>query len=92
MSTGFALFQQAEILYAQGNVDETFKAYQRCIKKVLKNELVTAKLPQAALVPDQIPRELLGYAWMNFAGFFLDPNFNYTQGIFIDPEVPCRCR
>ncbi|TFK71575.1 hypothetical protein BDN72DRAFT_837476 [Pluteus cervinus] len=77
MSTGFALFQHAEILYSQGKVDETFEAYQRCIKKVLKNELLTAKLPHA--VPNQVPQEFLGYAWMNFAGFFLDPNFNYTQ-------------
>ncbi|TFK71566.1 hypothetical protein BDN72DRAFT_837452 [Pluteus cervinus] len=45
MSTGVALFQQAESLYAQGRVDRAFESYQRCIKEVLRNEIVTAKLP-----------------------------------------------
>ncbi|TFK71574.1 hypothetical protein BDN72DRAFT_887621 [Pluteus cervinus] len=77
MSTGLALFQQAENFYSKGQVDNTFEFYQRCIKKVIKNEIVIAKLP--ALVPNQAPLELLGYVWMNFNGFFRDPKMNYTQ-------------
>jgi hypothetical protein len=77
MSSGVALFQRAEALYAQGNANEAFEYYQKSIKKILKDEAVTAKLP--AIVPPDFPQETLGAVWRNFVGFFRDPIMNFTE-------------
>ncbi|KAH0581455.1 hypothetical protein H2248_012535 [Termitomyces sp. 'cryptogamus'] len=81
MSTGFALFQSAEMKYYQGNTASAFDYYQKSIKKILKDEIPTAKapLPAGTKVPDDMPQELLGMVWRNFVGFFRDPNMNFTE-------------
>jgi hypothetical protein len=77
MSSGVALFQQAESLYAQGDIQGAFDLYQRSVKKILKDENVIAKIP--AIVPDDFPQETLGAIWRNFVGFFRDPTMSFTQ-------------
>lgn len=77
MSSGVALFQRAEALYARGDTNGAFEYYQKSIKKILKDEIVTAKLP--ALVPPDFPQETLGAVWRNFVGFFRDPAMNFTE-------------
>jgi len=74
--TGIVIFQRAEQCYARGQVNTTFELYQRAIKKILKDEVLTAKLP--AIVPDEAPEEALCFIWMNFLGFFRDPAMNFT--------------
>ncbi|KAF8869261.1 hypothetical protein CPB84DRAFT_1839606 [Gymnopilus junonius] len=64
MSSGLLLFQQAETLYHRGDENGAFEYYQKSIKKILKDENVTAKLP--AIVPPDFPQELLGCVWRNF--------------------------
>ena len=83
MSSGVALFQLAEGLYAKGNNQGAFDLYQKSVRKILKDETVTANLP--ALVPDDFPRETLGAVWRNFVGFFRDPAMSFTQTS--DPEA-----
>jgi hypothetical protein len=83
MSSGVALFQRAEGLYAQGNIQGAFDLYQKSVTKIIKDETVTANLP--ALVPDDFPRETLGAVWRNFVGFFRDPAMSFTQTS--DPEA-----
>lgn len=79
MSSGLDLFRKAELFYYQGKVDDTFDYYQRAIKKIIKDENVTASLPTEILHSPEVahnrayPRELLGVVWMNFVGFFKDP-------------------
>lgn len=73
---GVVLFQRAEALYAQGKIEETFEMYQRAIKKILKDEDVAALLP--AIVPNDTPKETLGFLWRNFAGFFKDPAMKFA--------------
>ncbi|KAF9460325.1 hypothetical protein BDZ94DRAFT_1266299 [Collybia nuda] len=77
MSSGVALFQRAESLYANNDINGAFDYYQKSIKKILKDEIVTAKLP--ALVPPDFPQETLGAVWRNFLGFFRDPTMNFTE-------------
>lgn len=83
MSSGVALFQRAEGFYAQGKIQEAFDLYQKSVKKILKDENVTAKIP--AIVPDDFPQETLGAVWRNFVGFFRDPAMSFTQNS--DPEA-----
>lgn len=75
---GVTLFQFAETYYHQGNSDKAFEYYQLGIKKILKDENPTAKIP--AIVPDDAPEETLSFLWRNLVGFFRDPQMNYTQG------------
>ncbi|KAF8068827.1 hypothetical protein FPV67DRAFT_1489871 [Lyophyllum atratum] len=75
--SGLALFQRAETFYHQGDIQSAFDYYQKAIKKILKDENVTAKIP--AIVPDNFPQELLGAVWRNFVGFFRDPQMNFTE-------------
>ncbi|KAG6817119.1 hypothetical protein H0H87_012640 [Tephrocybe sp. NHM501043] len=81
MSTGLALFQQAEVAYSRGNILAAFEGYQKCIKKILKDENPTALVPgiPASALPPNMPRELLGMVWQNFMGFFRDPKMNFTE-------------
>ena len=74
--SGVALFQRAEGLYAQGKIQETFETYQKCIRKILRDENPTANIP--AILPDDFPRETLGAVWRNFVGFFRDPAMSFT--------------
>jgi len=83
MSSGVALFQRAESLYAQGNSQGAFDLYQASVKKILKDENVIAKIP--AIVPDDFPQETLGAVWRNFVGFFRDSAMSFTQSS--DPEA-----
>lgn len=76
--SGLVLFQRAELCYARSQVNEAFELYQRAIKKILKDENLTAKLP--AMVPDEAPEETLCFVWMNLLGFFRDPAMNFTAG------------
>ena len=76
---GVVLLQRAEALYAQGKSEETFELYQRAIKKILKDEDVAALLP--AIVPNDTPKETLGFLWRNFAGFFKDPAMKFATGM-----------
>jgi hypothetical protein len=76
---GAVLLQRAEALYAQGKSEETFELYQRAIKKILKDEDVAALLP--AIVPNDTPKETLGFLWRNFAGFFKDPIMKFATGM-----------
>ncbi|KDR70653.1 hypothetical protein GALMADRAFT_254688 [Galerina marginata CBS 339.88] len=77
MSSGMALFQKAESFYHQGRINDAFEYYQKSIKKILKDEDVTAKIP--AIVPPDFPQELLGAVWRNFVGFLRDPAMNFTE-------------
>jgi hypothetical protein len=83
MSSGVAIFQRAEDLYAHGDIQGAFDLYQTAVKKIIKNENVIAKLP--AIVPDDFPQETLGAIWRNFVGFFRDPAMSFTQTS--DPEA-----
>ena len=83
MSSGVALFQRAEGLYAQGNIQGAFDLYQKSVKKILRDENVIAKIP--ALVPDDFPQETLGAVWRNFVGFFRDPAMSFTRNS--EPEA-----
>ncbi|KAF9030350.1 hypothetical protein BDZ89DRAFT_1112247 [Hymenopellis radicata] len=80
MSSGLELFRKAEMFYYGGRVDDTFDYYQRAIRKIIKDENITASLPAAMVLSPEIarnrayPRELLGVVWMNFVGFFKDPD------------------
>jgi hypothetical protein len=85
MSSGLALFHSAEVHYAQGDTQKTFDLYQQAIKKILKDENVTGKLPYPNIPSDTIPRETLGYVWHNFVGFFRDPAMSFTEQS--DPEA-----
>jgi len=76
---GVVLLQRAEALYAQGKSEKTFELYQQAIKKILKDEDVAALLP--AIVPDDTPKETLGFLWRNFAGFFKDPAMKFATGM-----------
>ena len=76
--SGLELFQRAEMLYAQGNVKETFEMYQKSIKKFLKDGNPTAIFPSSSGFPDDLPRETLGIVWRNFLGFFRDPAMSFT--------------
>src|SRR5262245_35100651 len=75
--SGLDLFKRGEIFYSQGKIQEAFDSYQKSIKKILKDEIVTAKLP--AIIPDDFPKEILGAVWRNFVGFFRDPNMSFTK-------------
>jgi hypothetical protein len=75
--SGLSLFQKAETFYHQGKTNDAFEYYQKSIKKILKDEDVTAKLP--AIVPSDFPKELLGGVWRNFVGFFRDSTMNFTE-------------
>lgn len=77
MSTGISLLHRAELAYAANRTDEAFDYYQRSIKKILKDEDVTALVP--AQLPPQYPREVLGMAWHNFLDLFRAPGMNYTE-------------
>jgi hypothetical protein len=83
MSSGLALFQSAESCYARGDNQRAFDLYQQSIKKILKDENVTANIP--AIVPNDFPQEILGYVWRNFVGFFRDPAMSFTEQS--DPEA-----
>ena len=78
-SATYSLFVAAERLYAQGNVDECFVTYQKCIKKALKEGLPTAPIPNASQLANDFPREMLGVVWRNFVGLIRDPARNYTE-------------
>jgi hypothetical protein len=76
--SGLTLFQSAEQFYQDGKPNDAFEGYQKSIKKILKDENVTAILP--AIVPDDFfPRETLAAVWRNFLGFFRDPTMSFTQ-------------
>ncbi|KAG6907637.1 hypothetical protein DXG01_008131 [Tephrocybe rancida] len=80
MSTGFALFQKAELAYSKGDSASAFTSYQAGIKKILKDENPTALLPYpASALPPDCPREVLGMLWRNFVGFFRDPQMGFTR-------------
>lgn len=79
MATGVALFHQAEGLYAQGRIPETFELYQQAIKKILQDEIVTSRVP--AIVPIESPQETLGCVWRNFVGFFRDTQMPFNQSV-----------
>jgi hypothetical protein len=79
--SGISLYQRAEALYAIGNVEDAFATYQKCIKKILKDENTNAVIPASMLpptLPNDFPRETLGSVWRNFVGFFRDPQMNFT--------------
>lgn len=77
-TTGAALFYQAEVLYAKGQVAKTFDLYQQAINKILKDENVTAHVPN--IVPAEYPQETLGCLWRNFVSFFRDSEMPFNQG------------
>jgi tetratricopeptide (TPR) repeat protein len=81
MTSGASLFQLAELAYARNRFDEALEYYQQSIKKILKDESVTAKLPVAAVaqLPVNYPRETLGLVWHNFVGMFRDPTMNFNK-------------
>ncbi|KAK7438617.1 hypothetical protein VKT23_017950 [Stygiomarasmius scandens] len=79
MSSGFSLFYKAEEAYARGLTDETFEYYQKAIKKILRDEVLDAKLPASMPLPAEWPQELLGHLWQNFTGFFRDPRMRYNE-------------
>ncbi|KAG6889404.1 hypothetical protein C0992_005326 [Termitomyces sp. T32_za158] len=81
MTNGYSLFQSAEMHYYQGKTASAFSYYRKSIKKILKNESPTAKMPvpRGMRVPDDMPQELLGMVWRNFVGFFRDPQMNFTE-------------
>jgi hypothetical protein len=82
MSSGVALFCLAEIFYHQGMIQEAFSTYQKSVKKILKDEDPTAKIPATvmpAVVLDEFPRETLGAVWRNFVGCFRDPTMSFTE-------------
>ncbi|KAG5646720.1 hypothetical protein DXG03_002402 [Asterophora parasitica] len=61
-----------------GKPKETFEYYQKAIKKIIKDENVTAKIP--AILPDNsMPQELLIMLWRNFVGFLRDPAMNFRE-------------
>ncbi|KAF8651596.1 hypothetical protein AX16_004686 [Volvariella volvacea WC 439] len=71
------LFNQAEVAYVAGQTDEAFEIYQRCIKKILKDEILIQKAPPGSIIPDDCPEEILAAAWVNFAGMWKEfPKFN----------------
>ncbi|KAK0470441.1 uncharacterized protein EV420DRAFT_115373 [Desarmillaria tabescens] len=75
-ASGFELFYQAEKYFARGDIDRTFEYYQKSIKKIVRDENITAQmpLPPGVAIPDNtMPTETLGSAWRNFIGFFKDP-------------------
>ncbi|THU85533.1 hypothetical protein K435DRAFT_822386 [Dendrothele bispora CBS 962.96] len=78
MSSGAALFQKAEQFYSSGRTDDAFEYYQKAIKKILKDEVVDAKLPVVS-VPVDSPLETLGFLWQNFTGFFRDASLTYNE-------------
>lgn len=82
MSSGWNLFVQAETFYAQNDIDKTFEYYQKAIKKIVKDEKITAQMPipSGSLPDDTFPTETLGAAWRNFIGFFKDPAVGKTKG------------
>jgi hypothetical protein len=61
MSSGVALFQHAESLYAQGNSQGAFDLYQASVKKILKDKNVITKIP--AIIPDDFLQEMSGEVW-----------------------------
>ncbi|KAF8060832.1 hypothetical protein FPV67DRAFT_1673666 [Lyophyllum atratum] len=75
--SGLALFKRAEASHYQGDIQSAFDDYQKAIKKILKDENVTAKIP--AIVLDDCPQELLGYIWRSLLGFFRDRQMNFTE-------------
>ncbi|GLB42114.1 putative MYND finger [Lyophyllum shimeji] len=77
--SGLSLFQQAELFYYQGRINDAFENYRKSIKKILKDENVLAKVPGADIIPDDFPQELLGMVWRNFVGFYRDPKMNFTE-------------
>ncbi|KAF9031842.1 hypothetical protein BDZ89DRAFT_1063730 [Hymenopellis radicata] len=85
MSSGLDLFRKAEVLYYQDKVDDTFDYYQRAIRKILKDEIVTAAIPaeiarDPKIANDKLyPRELLGLVWRNFVGYFKDHNMKKSK-------------
>ena len=84
MVSGYDLFVDAETQYSRGNVDKCFELYQRAIKKITKDEIVTAQMRTASMIPASmrdVPRETLGMAWRNFVGFFKDPQLHKTKGM-----------
>jgi hypothetical protein len=80
--TGLQIFQAAELAYHQGNIQQAFETYQLAIKKIAKDEIVSATIPSSmiASLPDTMPSETLLMVWRNFVGFFRDNALNFTQG------------
>jgi hypothetical protein len=78
MSTGWAIFVRAEEFYHAGKMKDALDNYQRAIKKILKDEIVIAKVPMP-VTHDDMPRETLGMAWRNFVGFFRDPAMSFNE-------------
>ncbi|KDR70544.1 hypothetical protein GALMADRAFT_229943 [Galerina marginata CBS 339.88] len=82
MATGFALFLKAETFYGQGRNSDAFEYYQKSIKKILKDEDITANLSirtDAPLLPPDCPRELLANVWRNFLALFRGASMNFTK-------------
>ncbi|KAG7444582.1 uncharacterized protein BT62DRAFT_933607 [Guyanagaster necrorhizus] len=81
MSTGWHLYFQAETLYGRGEFDRAFERYQKAIKKIVKDELVTMTLPilNNPLHEYTLPTETLGAAWSSFISYFKDPALGKTK-------------
>jgi hypothetical protein len=84
MSSGLALFQNAEIYYFQGDIQRMLDLYQQAIKKILQDENVTAIFP-LPVPSDSFLQETLGVCWHNFVGLFRDPAMSFTEQS--DPEA-----
>ncbi|KAG6837088.1 hypothetical protein H0H93_014980 [Arthromyces matolae] len=83
LSSGYNIYVSAEMAYSRGDIVSAFESYQKAIRKILKDENPTAKVPIPAsrlpLLPPHQPLELLGAVWQNFVGFFRDPQMNFTE-------------
>ncbi|KAK0472166.1 hypothetical protein IW261DRAFT_1665844 [Armillaria novae-zelandiae] len=61
MSSGWDFFVQAERFYSQNDIDKTLEYYQKAIKKIVKDENITAQMPiPGGSLPDNtFPTETL---------------------------------
>jgi len=78
---GYKLFTAGETAYMlHHDADAALQYYQKAIKKIIKDEVVTAQMPiPPGSLPPNFPTETLAMVFQNLCGFFRDPAMNYTE-------------
>ncbi|KAK7692647.1 hypothetical protein QCA50_004280 [Cerrena zonata] len=75
MPTAAQSFKSAYMAFCKNDYDKSLDLYQKCIKKLVKDERLTQGLP--AISPsDEIPQELLGVAFHQLTSFFRDGTYS----------------
>jgi hypothetical protein len=77
--SGISLFAAAQVLFEQqGRIEDSFVMYEKCIRKILKDESPIAPLSFGPGAPDNFPREIIGSAWYGFQACFRHPSVSFT--------------